>query len=589
MTNPETDTASQLDPLTRLAFSVYGSPGVYALLVGSGLSRGAGIPTGWEVTLDLVRRQALAQGESYQSDWESWYRTKFAKEPSYSELVAELGSSPLERRAILHGYIEPTKEDLEEGRKLPTRAHLAVADLVHDGYIRVVLTTNFDRLLENALRERGVEPIIIDSVDALKGAEPVVHTACYLVKLHGDYKDARILNTDAELSQYPPEYDDLLDRIFDEHGLLVCGWSGEWDEALHRAIMRNPSRRYSLFWASRGQLSDAGERIVAHRRGYVLPIRDADDFLGKLRDRIQTLARTHRQDPRSVDVLVHSTKRFTSRPEHAIELHDLLASELQRVLRHLETSTPPVPSNTDEFQLLCAFYESATEPLARMFGVLGRWGSGTDQDIVANTVLTLWAHEGGIGSGLAHLRCYPAVLLIWSYGAGLTVANRWSALHGLLSHRIANDHGEQKRLVDLPAQWFLDGYRSGIWKRLPGLDNHWTPASDHLCDILDVWRDSFAPVLADFEGLYDIWEILVALAYSETRVTGQSDNKALPFWAPAGRNSWRHHSRERILERITNGDLRHDLVAAGFGGRQEDCLTVAVNSYSDFIAGLRRY
>ena len=240
-TETETDTAHQLCSLTRLAFSVYGSPGVYALLLGSGLSRGAGIPTGWEVTLDLVRRQAVAQGESCQSDWESWYRTKFGKEPSYSEIVVELGSSPLERRAILHGYIEPTKEDLEEGRKLPTRAHLAVADLVHDGYIRVILTINFDRLLENALRERGVEPTIIDSVDALKGAEPPAHNTSYLVKLHGDYKDARIRNTDAELSQYPPEYDDLLDRIFDEYGLLVCGWSGEWDEALYRAIMRNPS------------------------------------------------------------------------------------------------------------------------------------------------------------------------------------------------------------------------------------------------------------------------------------------------------------------------------------------------------------
>ena len=48
-------TAHRVDSLTRLAFSIYGSPGVYALLVGSGLSRGAQIPTGWDVTLDLAR------------------------------------------------------------------------------------------------------------------------------------------------------------------------------------------------------------------------------------------------------------------------------------------------------------------------------------------------------------------------------------------------------------------------------------------------------------------------------------------------------------------------------------------------------
>ena len=377
MSHDEAHTAQPADPLTRLAFSIYGSPGVYALLVGSGLSRGAEIPTGWEVTLDLVRRLALAQGESDQSDWVTWYRKNFAMEPNYSDLIAELGSSPLERRAILHSYIEPTTDDREKGRKVPTRAHLAIADLVYDGYVRVIVTTNFDRLLENALRERGLEPTVIDSVDALNGAEPLAHTTCYLVKLHGDYKDARILNTYANLVQYPPEYDALLDRILDEHGLVVSGWSGEWDEALYRAIMRSSSRRYSFFWAGRGQLGDPAKKIVAHRGGHVVPIADADDFFGRLRDQVQTLARTHRQDPRSVDLLVKSTKQFASRPEHTIELHDLLESEVQRLLHGLQSSTPQAARDAPGVQSLCTFYESASEPLGRMFGVLGRWGTGT--------------------------------------------------------------------------------------------------------------------------------------------------------------------------------------------------------------------
>ena len=62
------------DPLTRLAFSIYENQGVYALLIGSGLSRAAEIPTGWEITLDLIRRVAMIQGEDDQADWVSWYR-----------------------------------------------------------------------------------------------------------------------------------------------------------------------------------------------------------------------------------------------------------------------------------------------------------------------------------------------------------------------------------------------------------------------------------------------------------------------------------------------------------------------------------
>ncbi len=68
------------------------------------------------------------------------------------------------------------------------------------------MTTNFDRLMESALRDIGVEPTVITSPDTLQGAEPIIHSDCYILKLHGDYKDARILNTDDELSAYPEAY-----------------------------------------------------------------------------------------------------------------------------------------------------------------------------------------------------------------------------------------------------------------------------------------------------------------------------------------------------------------------------------------------
>lgn len=582
MPDQQTQTHYSVDALTRIAFSIYGSPGVYALLVGSGLSRGAGIPTGWEVTLDLVRRLAIAQGENPQPDWAAWYRAKFDKEPNYSELVADLASSPAERQAILHGYIEPTSEDREEGRKVPTAGHLAIADLVHDGYVRVILTTNFDRLLENALRERGVEPTVIDSVDALHGAEPLTHTACHLVKLHGDYKDARIRNTDAELAEYSSELNAHLNRILDEHGLVVCGWSGEWDKALYGAIMRNPSRRYSLYWAARGSLQDHGERIIAHRSGHLVPIVDADDFLGKLRDRVQTIAQTRRRDPRSVELLVESTKRFIARPEYAIELNDLLESEVRRLQQLVEKSTPQATLDAKGVQSICAFYESASEPLGRMFGVLGRWGKGTEYEIVTSAFSALWPKAGSAGSGLHLLRYYPAVLLLWSYGVGLTFANQWIALYRLLSQSVTSDYRDSTSLAYLLRDWFRDGSHDSIWRLLPGYERHYMAAADHLFEVLDTWRDSYAALYPDFDRLHDIWEILIALAYCESEASTQSDNNTW-FWAPIGRSGVRPQPRQQILERITGGDLRSQLLAAGFCAGNEEQLTATVKSYSNFI------
>ncbi len=56
------------DPLVSLASSMHAGPGVYALLLGSGVSRAAGIPTGWGITLDLITRLAELSGGDAEAD-----------------------------------------------------------------------------------------------------------------------------------------------------------------------------------------------------------------------------------------------------------------------------------------------------------------------------------------------------------------------------------------------------------------------------------------------------------------------------------------------------------------------------------------
>jgi hypothetical protein len=97
---------SLLDPLVSLAFSIHSGKGTYGLLLGSGLSRSANIPTGWEVVMDLTRKLAAAAGEGPISDPSEWYESKFNEAPSYSKLLDRLGSTPQERNNILRSYFE---------------------------------------------------------------------------------------------------------------------------------------------------------------------------------------------------------------------------------------------------------------------------------------------------------------------------------------------------------------------------------------------------------------------------------------------------------------------------------------------------
>lgn len=564
------------DQTTRLAFSVYENPGVYALLLGSGLSRAAGIPTGWEITLDLIRRIALARGVDDQPDWEKWYRGDVGEEPDYSKIVGELGLSRNERRAILHSYIEPTSEDREEGRKLPTAAHFAVADLVRDGFVKVIITTNFDRLLENALRERGVEPTIVGSVDALEGAEPLTHSQCFLLKLHGDYKDARILNTDAELSGYPGAYDALLDRIFDEHGLVVCGWSGEWDHALRYAILRSKSRRYSLYWGSRGTPGEGAQELIAHRAGQLIPIQDADSFLSNLRNQVETLKLTHRREPRSVDLLVASAKRYLPSSKHRIQIDELFSSENEAYLIKLAAMNLRNMGNISagEVRRRVEIYEALAEPLAKMAFVLGRWGAGDEQVLVQETIAIMCAEADEDGAGYTdwiELRYYPAVLVLAAYGIGLVRSRRWFDFHSIMSSYLKRRfHSESMRLVD---HLFLNawpGGRNEFWWNIEGLERHKTAFSDHLYQLLLTWSQQSIGLTPNFVEVFETWEILGALVHfekiSQTDLDNleQSSDRRDYVFMPLGRSAWDQRVSRDIFASIESGALRQELLAAGF-------------------------
>ncbi len=78
------------DPSVNLAIAMAAGPGQYALLLGSGVSRSAGILTGWEMTLDLVSKIACAQDGKAPDDREAWWAKHRSGAPEYSKLIEEL-------------------------------------------------------------------------------------------------------------------------------------------------------------------------------------------------------------------------------------------------------------------------------------------------------------------------------------------------------------------------------------------------------------------------------------------------------------------------------------------------------------------
>jgi hypothetical protein len=268
-----------LDPIVSLVVAIAEEPGSYAFLLGSGVSRDAGVPTGaevfWLAVSELHRLETGSAEAPEQHELEGWLEETGRTDLGYSDVLELIAPDPPTRRAYLAKHFE----DAESGP-----AHQRLAELAESGYIRVFITTNFDRLLEQALAARGVTPIVVTSAAELASAPRREHAACYIVKPHGDYLQETIRNTRGELAELGTELTSELREIVDRYGLVVLGYGGA-DEAIS-AIIRNRTARYGLYWIARGEPGTRAKALIQATGGRLIKRETAAEFLADLQRRL---------------------------------------------------------------------------------------------------------------------------------------------------------------------------------------------------------------------------------------------------------------------------------------------------------------
>lgn len=540
-----------IDPIHSLAFSLQSNRGIYAVLLGSGISREAKIPTGWEITLDLVRQLAALQGENADPSPEAWYLEKFGQEPDYSVLLENIAKTPTERQQLLRNYWEPNDEERAEGDKRPTAAHHAVAALAAQNYIRVIITTNFDRLIEQALRDAGVEPTVLSSPDHVRGALPLIHTKCCVLKLHGDYLDTRIRNTPTELETYPEEFEKLLDNILDEFGLIVCGWSADWDAGLRNTIYRSSSRRFTTYWTLYGEVGDNAKRLIEHRNAQTIGIESASKFFQTLQQSVQSIEEFSRPHPLSTEAAIASLKRYMSESKYRIQFSDLVNEIVDRVKINVSGDAFAVQGgdspSKETITARVRGYDAACSTLLAIASVGGYWVEKEHFHVWQQALqqLSEVTDSGGFTIWL-DLQRYPATLLLYALGLGALAQDQFEFLGYLLKTIVHREYREDISAVKILPPLCLCSHSDHL-KYLEGMENRRVPLNDWLHTELRQYTRRLISSDDKYTLIFDKLEILIALNYAFQMYETYEDENP---WVPVGAFGYRYGSRNRFLQEI---------------------------------------
>lgn len=548
------------EQILPMAFSVYNSPGVYALLLGSGVSKAAEIPTGWDIVKDLIRQIAVALGEAPPPKPDEWYIQRYGQEPRYDDLLQHLGTKRSERNAILRPYFEASEQDRQgnSDAKQPTRAHRAIAQLIKGGYIRVVLTTNFDRLLENALEEIGIVPDVVSTDSALEGALLPQHSSIMIYKLHGDYRDVGFKNIASELDLYTKPWNTLLDRILDEYGLIVCGWSADWDVALRAAIERAKSRRYTTFWGVYSDPTEITQELIKRRDAQQIGPISADDLFVELQQSVEALQKLNRAHPLSVGIAVERAKRLIPSESTQIELEELFRSEVERAYgtfigpefgtRVGELVNRSGVKPIEKWDEMLSLYFNVCEIPLNMAATLAWYGKPHQASHIRYAVRR-WI-ETPVGQIQAMQWQYlPGLMLIYVTEIAAVHRNNWPYLTAVFRDNKIRVEWKDENITILEAivEEAYSAFADEFHER-----SRSTPLGKLIQGLVRPVFVSYIPSSKEYEAAFDLFEALLAVIFIHETEKDSFGPRLIPQVAVGARPST-HRSLDHVLGFWTNG------------------------------------
>lgn len=426
------------------------------------------------------------------------------------------------------------------------------------------------------------------------------------MKVNGDYLDTRIKNTPAELESYDPETDRLLDKVFDEYGLVVCGWSGVSDTALKDALRRARSRRYATYWVSRSEPAEETRQLAESLDSVVVKSEGADRFFGALEEKVTALESLQEGDPLTPAMAVTTVKRYLEEERYRIRLRDFLveqASDLRESLFSREDfpitwGDSPREELPGKVQRRLRSYDVLLESALGVLVAGAYWARGEQIPPFAEPFRTAASPPHNYSQFFQvwqDLDLYPALRLLYGAGTTSALAQNWGLLRILTRDvTIVDPYDYRPR----PAGYVLDG---GYLSRNLRLANraslvfpdqtHYLPLTEYLYRTLEEPLRECVTDRAAYDAAFEEFEVLLSLVSMDVDPEGRPESAEAPrgLFAYARNYGEGETTYERMKREATQQGMSWAPVEGGLIEADTETLAIYFQKMDGMISNARRW
>jgi len=260
--------------------------------------------------------------------------------------------------------------------------YVTLAQLINEGYIRNVFTTNFDDLLHDALMLFFNERVKVYAHSDLSDLLNLRDKKPNIVKLHGDFRYQDMRNTTFEIDETRNRLSEKLADALAEtpcFNLVVMGYGGADVSIMNQLLeakRRTPHSPFRLIWTDRKPVDQLHWRVRdlldTTRNNFFLQIESFDLLMLQLHEALQL---------KPVQIVGKAQERqreinaYYGLMQKQVDEASLPAKEKDELTKSLEAySLFTQAYNSSDFQEQCRLYEQAVQLKPDFAEALDNWG-----------------------------------------------------------------------------------------------------------------------------------------------------------------------------------------------------------------------